>query len=52
MNDDYNAMKFRLIAALASDIAEKLARNGAWPGEVKEAELAIARALDEVKSDR
>jgi hypothetical protein len=52
MNDDYNAMKFRLIAALAADIAEKLARNGAWPGEVTQASQAIARVLDEVKSDR
>lgn len=49
MNDDYNAMKFRLIATLAADIAEKLARNGAWPGDVREAEQAIARALGEVK---
>jgi hypothetical protein len=47
-DNKYNAAKFRLIAALAEDIAEKLARSGVWPGDMEDAEVQIMKALGEL----
>jgi hypothetical protein len=44
-----NALKLRLIAAVAEDMANKLERNGVWPGELSDAVSQIYKTLGEIK---
>lgn len=52
MSNKENAIKLRLIAAVAEDMAIKLERNGVWPGELSDAIAQIAKALGEIKEQR
>ena len=49
MSNKENALKLRLIAAVAEDMAIKLERNGTWPGDLEDALAKIAKALAEIK---
>ncbi|MBB5414047.1 hypothetical protein [Paraburkholderia atlantica] len=49
MSNKENAVKLRLIAAVAEDMANKLERNGVWPGELSDAVQQIYKALGEIK---
>ncbi|WP_165979521.1 hypothetical protein [Paraburkholderia guartelaensis] len=43
-----NAVKLRLIAAVAEDMANKSERNVMWPGDLQDAIAQIAKALAEI----
>ncbi|WCM21431.1 hypothetical protein NDK50_08265 [Paraburkholderia bryophila] len=49
MSNKENAVKLRLIAAVAEDMAMKLERNGTWPGDLEDALAQIAKALSEIR---
>jgi hypothetical protein len=44
-----NAIKLRLIAALAEDMANKLEHRQAWPGDLADAIAQIQKTLAEIK---
>lgn len=43
------ALKLRLIARVAKNVAQKLDRNELWPGELADALAWVARAMSEIK---
>lgn len=49
VDNKHNALKFRLIAALAENLAEKLEHNGTWPRDVQVVAQQISVLLSEVR---